>query len=110
MEASLLHPLNQGGKIGDLKHHPIPTAWCLVMAVWHRARSGGAGTTEYKFEVSDRDLGESRQMLLVQIEAESLRIESNGTAHVRDLISNTPKAHNEAVGFLHVGASPVGSW
>ncbi|MGB7634526.1 MAG: hypothetical protein WBL68_12435, partial [Nitrososphaeraceae archaeon] len=61
-------------------------------AIGHRSRTRGSGTAENKFKIADRNLTESRQILLVQIETEHLSIERNRALNFFDLISNAPKS------------------
>src|SRR5262249_1633825 len=59
------------------------------------ARTRSTWPAQDQFEVVDGHLGERRQILPIQREAEMRRVKRGGTAHVLDLIPYSPKAQDE---------------
>jgi hypothetical protein len=101
MKSSLLHRRYPSRKIGDLKDHSVPSAGFLVVTIRHRARTRGPRTAEYELEIADRDLGECRQILMVDCETKLLTIKGDRAANVLHLIPNTPQSQDEALPFLY---------
>ena len=91
-ESGRLQLLDPGREVGNFKNDSIPAPRLLAMSIGHRTGTGCARTAEDEFEMAARDLGEGGQMLVVELEAEPLRIELRGAADVLDLIADAPKA------------------
>src|SRR5262245_12666145 len=100
MNPGLLQLLNPAREIGHLKNHPVPSPRLLVMTVGHGTRARSPWATEYQFEIPNRDLSESRQVLLIQLQSKSLGIEGDGALHILDLIADAPKSQNKTLRFL----------
>src|SRR5262245_7389591 len=88
--------LDPRGEVGDFKDDPIPPAGLLALSAGHRTGTRRARAAEDKLEMAARDLSECGQTLAIKLEAELLRIEVSRAAHILDLISDTPKASDEA--------------
>src|SRR5262249_24700728 len=95
MQTGLLERLNTIREICHPEHDPVPTARLLTTAVGHGARTRSTWPAQDQFEVVDGHLGERRQILPIQREAEMRRVKRGGTAHVLDLIPYSPKAQDE---------------
>src|SRR5206468_11432812 len=74
MQSRALQGLDPGRKVRHLENHTIPAARFLRVAIRHRARTRRARATENQFEIAGRNLGKSRQMLLIQLETELLSV------------------------------------
>src|SRR5438128_1317507 len=96
MQSRIFQRLNPGRKVRHLENHPIPAARLLGVAIRHRARTRRAGATQNQFEIAGRNLGKSRQMLLIQLETKLLSVEVDGPTNVLYLIAHTPQPENEA--------------
>src|SRR5262249_37771636 len=87
---------NAQRQILHLKYHAVPSSWLLLTAIGHWPRSRSAGTAQDQLEATNRNQAKSRQVLHIQIETKRLCIESNCLPNIFNLISNTPKPHNES--------------
>jgi RNA polymerase sigma-70 factor (ECF subfamily) len=88
---------NESRQIADLQHDTIPAARFLLLAIRHGPRSGGTRTAEQNLRVTQRDACECRELLMLQLEPEVLRIERDRSSDIRYLISNAMKALDERV-------------
>jgi hypothetical protein len=96
MKSRRFQILDPRGKIGDFKDDPIPPAGLLAMSAGRWTRTRRTRAAEDKLEIADRDLSEGRQILAIQLEAELFCIEVSRTVDIFDLISDPPKASDEA--------------
>jgi hypothetical protein len=75
-----------------LENYPVPSTWLLLTPIGQCSGTRSSRTAENKFEIADRNLTESGQILKVQIETKKFGIERNLTLNFFDLIANTPKS------------------
>src|SRR5262245_48746649 len=78
-----------------LQYYTVPSAGLLLASIGHRSRAGRSRAAENQFQISDRDLGECRQVLLIEVEAQMLCIEIDSPAHIPDLIPYTPEPKHQ---------------
>jgi hypothetical protein len=101
MESGFLQPFDATGKIRDAKNDAIPSARLLTLAVGHRTRTRRSRAAQQKVQLSERDVGEGRELLMLECEPEMLGVERDGTTNVAALISNTVEGFHATL-FLHV--------
>ena len=101
MESCFFQPFDALGKIRDAKNDAIPSARLLMLAVRHRTRTRCPRAAQQKVQPAERDVGESRELLMLEREPEMLGVERDGTTHVAALISNTVEGFHATL-FLHV--------
>jgi hypothetical protein len=103
-DACLLHRRNDRKQVIHFKDEPIPSAWFWSTPIGHGSGSRTLGPTEPKGKVFLRDIGEGRPHLLVQLETQLLRIETNGTVNVIDQIPDFGHfvyLHVNNIGYLY---------
>jgi hypothetical protein len=92
MQAGLPEGIDTSRKIAHLKNNSIPAAWLLATTVRHGARAGSTRAAENQFQIADRYLSESRQVLVLQLKPHLLRVEVDRATDILDLISDAPQA------------------
>src|SRR5439155_16383089 len=69
--------------------------WFLRSAVGHWPRARGARAAEQNRKMTERGVGECRELLVSALEPEVLGIEREGASDVLDLVANAMKAGDE---------------
>src|SRR5262245_8705924 len=77
------------------QYFSVPSDGPLLASIRHRSIAGRARAGENQFQISDRDLGEWRQLLLIEVEGHMLCIERDSPAHIPDLIPSTPEPKHQ---------------
>jgi len=81
----------------------------LPLSIRHQARSGCVRAAQKNLQLTERYRCESRQLLMLQPEAQLLRVEIDGASDVANLIANAVKGESE-IALGHVRSSGRGSW
>ena len=89
--AGLAECRDAGGKVLHAQHDPVPAARLLALSIGHRARTRSIVAAQQNLELAERHCRESRQLLMLQLEAQLLGIEIYGACDVADLIANAVK-------------------
>jgi hypothetical protein len=97
MESCLLQRCDELRKIVDPKHHSVPSARFLSLAIRQGSRSRRLWAAQQELRVAERDAGERGELLVLESEAEVLGVERDRASDVFDLISDAVDAFDEHV-------------
>lgn len=85
------------GKIHGVQHDAIPAAGFLAFAAGERTRAGCSGAAEQERSAVQGQRRELRQVLVLQLETEMLRVERSGARDILHLVANTVNVFEEPV-------------
>jgi hypothetical protein len=126
-EPCLIQDLDHGWQVFHLQDDAVPSAGFLLPSARHRAGARSTWTAQENPQLSERNVGELRQVLMLQLEPEGPGVELDGTSDVANVIPDPVKAFDEALrrfmrffawchGFLHCVSrtpydfQPLTSW
>jgi hypothetical protein len=75
-QAGALECGDTGREIRDFQDDTVPATGLLTLTSRQRPRSGGSGATEQDVRIAQRDIREGRELLMLQLETEMLRVKT----------------------------------
>jgi hypothetical protein len=89
LKAAIPHVRDDRRKVIHGEDDTIPSAWFLLLAVWHRACAGTLRAAEKYVSAAARHVRECGPLLVLQLETQVLRVKRHGAVHVSRLISDS---------------------